>query len=147
MHSAFVMLISSSRARISIFLAVLVVVLVAFLPKETLTQKYRSYYDNSPHEMDSLDSTQGNKTNRVIFMLVAPSRIHQATLALLNVENRFNRRFQYPYVLFTASEEESAMITEEEKRKIDWITQGRAKFGMLFYFFILRCRMLKTNSA
>lgn len=139
------MLISSSRARISLFLAVLLVVLVTFLPKETLTQRYRSYYD-SPHEMDFFDSKQGNLTNRVIFMLVAPSRIHQATLALLNVENRFNRRLRYPYVLFTASEEESAMITEEDKRKIDWITQGRAKFGTLFYISILRCRMLKTNS-
>ncbi|KAJ3883811.1 nucleotide-diphospho-sugar transferase [Lentinula edodes] len=81
--------------------------------------------------MDFFDSKQGDLTNRVIFMLVAPSRIHQATLALLNVENRFNRRLQYPYVLFTASEEESAMVTEEDKRKIDWITQGRAKFAVL----------------
>ncbi|KAJ3994879.1 nucleotide-diphospho-sugar transferase [Lentinula boryana] len=64
-------------------------------------------------------------------MLVAPSRIHQATLALLNVENRFNRRLQYPYVLFTASEEESALISEEERQKIDWITQGRAKLAVL----------------
>ncbi|KAJ3801392.1 nucleotide-diphospho-sugar transferase [Lentinula aff. detonsa] len=125
------MLLYSSRARIFIFLAVLAVLIATFVLKEILTQRYpsRSYYDSPPPELD-VDQAK-SRTNGVIFMLIAPSRIHQATLALLNVENRFNRRLQYPYVLFTASEEESALISEEEKQKIDWITQGRAKLAVL----------------
>jgi hypothetical protein len=128
------MLIPSSRVRLALFLALFTIVFLAFLPKETLTRTYRSYY-GSPHDLDSDFSSDDllplARPNAVILMLIAPSRIHQATLALLNVENRFNRRLQYPYVLFTASEEESAMINEEERRKIDWITQGRAKFAVV----------------
>lgn len=124
------MFISGSfRVRLALFLALVIVLFLVFLPKESLTQTYRSYY-GSPHELDTTDEVNSTRTNAVIFMLVAPNRIHQATLALLNVENRFNRRFQYPYVLFTASEEEDALISAEERRRIDWITQGRAKFGM-----------------
>lgn len=128
------LLSGSSRARLALFLAFVIVSFLVFLPKESLTRTYRSYYGSS-YELDSTDEVpSAAKANAVIFMLIAPSRIHQATLALLNVENRFNRRLQYPYVLFTANEEENAMITEEERRKIDWITQGRAKFGMLINF-------------
>jgi hypothetical protein len=61
-------------------------------------------------------------------MLMPPSRVHQAQLALLSVENRFNRRLQYPYVIFTVGEEIDE-ISEEDKAKIHWITQGRATFG------------------
>jgi len=125
------MFISGSfRVRLALFLALVIVLFLVFLPKESLTQTYRSYY-GSPHELDTTDEVNSTRTNAVIFMLVAPNRIHQATLALLNVENRFNRRFQYPYVLFTASEEEDALISADERRKIDWITQGRAKFAIL----------------
>ncbi|KAJ4488223.1 nucleotide-diphospho-sugar transferase [Lentinula aciculospora] len=130
------MLVSSSRTRVFLFVAGLAVVLiVTFLSTDHFkTQSYRSSYASSPidHGLDSNgDVIQGNSTNGAIFMLVSPSRIHQAIIALLNVENRFNRRLQYSYVLFTASEEESAMINEEERRKIDWITQGRAKLAVL----------------
>ncbi|KIK59648.1 glycosyltransferase family 15 protein [Collybiopsis luxurians FD-317 M1] len=126
------MFILSSRARFALIFTCVILVLLILLPKETITQTYRSYY-GSLHEFDSSNDSAilPTRANAVILMLIAPSRIHQATLALLNVENRFNRRLQYPYVLFTASEEESAMINEEERRKIDWITQGRAKFAVV----------------
>ncbi|KAG7088571.1 hypothetical protein E1B28_012550 [Marasmius oreades] len=61
-------------------------------------------------------------------MLLPPSRVHQAILALYNVENRFNRRLKYPYVLFM-TEDELAAVSNEDKKKIDWITEGRAKFA------------------
>jgi len=120
---------SSSRARLTLSLALIIILFLVLLPKESLTRTYRSYYGSPHEELDSIDDI--TRTNAVIFMLVAPDRIHQATIALLNVENRFNRRLQYPYVLFTASEEEDAMIGEDERRKIEWITQGRAKFAIL----------------
>ncbi|KIJ49679.1 glycosyltransferase family 15 protein [Sphaerobolus stellatus SS14] len=66
------------------------------------------------------------KPNAVIVMLVSPSRINQALVALRNVEDRFNRRLQYPYVILT-----EATITEEIQQKADWITDKRAKFADL----------------
>ncbi|KAJ3969123.1 nucleotide-diphospho-sugar transferase [Lentinula raphanica] len=124
------MFVYPSRARIAIFsLAILAVITALLFLKEIYAQAYPGHLYPSP-EIDILDTAKP-RPNGVIFMLVAPSRIHQATLALLNVENRFNRRLQYPYVLFTASEEEHAMINDEERQKIDWITQGRATLAVL----------------
>ena len=57
-------------------------------------------------------------------------------MALLNVENRFNRRLKYPYVLFM-TESELASVSEEDKAKIDWITDGRAKFGTFFLLLLV----------
>lgn len=117
-----------SRTRLALALVLLTAIALILLPHESITRTYRSYYGSSSHDLD-FESSKTSKPNAVIFMLVAPSRIHQATLALLNVENRFNRRLQYSYVLFTANEEENAMIPDEERRRIAWITQGRATFG------------------
>ncbi|KAF5383820.1 hypothetical protein D9615_003832 [Tricholomella constricta] len=61
-------------------------------------------------------------------MLVPPSRMQQATLALGNVEDRFNRRLKYPYVLFMV-EGEYDQVTEVQKERIEHITEGRAKFA------------------
>ncbi|KAF8588713.1 glycosyltransferase family 15 protein [Ramaria rubella] len=72
------------------------------------------------------NSNQSAKPNAVIVMLVAPSRITQAMVALRNIEDRFNRRLQYPYVVLT-----EANITEEMQQKVDWITEGRATFADL----------------
>ncbi|KAF8990320.1 nucleotide-diphospho-sugar transferase [Cyathus striatus] len=52
----------------------------------------------------------------------------QATKALTSVEDRFNRRLKYPYVLFT-SEDEVPALTDEIKAKIHYITEGRATFA------------------
>ncbi|KAF8992406.1 nucleotide-diphospho-sugar transferase [Cyathus striatus] len=65
------------------------------------------------------------RPNGVILMLVAPNRLIQATKALTSVEDRFNRRLKYPYVLFT-SEDEAPALTDEIKAKIHYITEGRA---------------------
>jgi hypothetical protein len=73
-------------------------------------------------------SKQTHKPNGVIIMLVSPSRITQMTMALYNIEDRFNRRLKYPYVLFNSEGEVSA-VTDELKAKVDYITEGRATFG------------------
>ncbi|KIJ48935.1 glycosyltransferase family 15 protein [Sphaerobolus stellatus SS14] len=71
-------------------------------------------------------SVGNSKPNAVIVMLVSLSRINQALVALRNIEDRFNRRLKYPYVLLT-----EANITEEVHGKVRWITEGRAKFADL----------------
>ncbi|KAJ8095328.1 hypothetical protein PM082_010551 [Marasmius tenuissimus] len=68
--------------------------------------------------------------NVVICMLVPPSRLHQATLALKSTENSFNRRLKYPYVLLM-TEDEIHEVPLEMRAKIDWITEGRASFAAL----------------
>ncbi|KAF9266974.1 nucleotide-diphospho-sugar transferase [Marasmius fiardii PR-910] len=68
--------------------------------------------------------------NAAIYILVPPSRLHQATIALRSTENSFNRRLKYPYVLLM-TEEELTEVTEEMRGKIDWITEGRATFAAL----------------
>lgn len=69
-------------------------------------------------------------------MLVPPSRLGQATEALISVEDRFNRRLKYPYVLFTVASEfkDNRELFEDAKEKIDAITEGRAKFGAYLDF-------------
>ncbi|KAF8518758.1 nucleotide-diphospho-sugar transferase [Gautieria morchelliformis] len=47
-------------------------------------------------------------------------------VALRNIEDRFNRRLKYPYVVFT-----EAAITEAIQSKADWITEGRTTFADL----------------
>ncbi|KAF8588714.1 glycosyltransferase family 15 protein [Ramaria rubella] len=66
------------------------------------------------------------KPNAAIIMLISPSRMTEAMMALLNIEDRFNRRLKYPYVLLTEYN-----ITHETRRKVDWITEGRATFADL----------------
>ncbi|KAF8518759.1 nucleotide-diphospho-sugar transferase [Gautieria morchelliformis] len=66
------------------------------------------------------------RPNAVIVMLVAPSRIMQAIVALRNIEDRFNRRLKYPYVVLT-----EAAITEAVRDKVAWVTEGRATFADL----------------
>ncbi|KAF8990317.1 nucleotide-diphospho-sugar transferase [Cyathus striatus] len=68
------------------------------------------------------------RPNGVIIMLLAPNRLIQATKALMNAEDRFNRRLKYPYVLFSSEDEVSA-LTNEIRAKIHYITEGRATFA------------------
>ncbi|KAF9465879.1 nucleotide-diphospho-sugar transferase [Collybia nuda] len=73
---------------------------------------------------------ESHRPNGVIFILVSPKRITQALMALYNVEDRFNRRLKYPYVLFTAADEADA-ITAEIREKVDYITEKRATFAIV----------------
>ncbi|KAJ8080798.1 hypothetical protein PM082_017633 [Marasmius tenuissimus] len=114
-----------SRVRLTLFAVAFLAFLLLFFPgARTVHERYISY-SSSPSS-----SSTPKRPNGVIFMLLPPSRVHQAMLALWNVENRFNRRLQYPYVLFM-TEKELAEVSEEDKSKIDWITEGRAKFATL----------------
>ncbi|THV07839.1 nucleotide-diphospho-sugar transferase [Dendrothele bispora CBS 962.96] len=115
---------AASRARLYLFFGLFVFALILFYPTgKVVTRTYREY---------TAYSNTGNRPNGVIFMLMPPSRVHQAQLALLNVENRFNRRLQYPYVLFMV-EDEINQVSDEDKEKINWITQGRATFAAVPY--------------
>ncbi|KAF4612509.1 hypothetical protein D9613_012740 [Agrocybe pediades] len=67
------------------------------------------------------------RPNAAIFILLAPSRITQALVALQNIEDRFNRRLKYPIILFTA-EDEVKYITDEVRAKASWITDGKVSF-------------------
>ncbi|KDR70716.1 hypothetical protein GALMADRAFT_159829 [Galerina marginata CBS 339.88] len=80
------------------------------------------------HDYNAYLPTKMRRPNAVIFILLAPSRITQALVALQNVEDRFNRRLKYPIVLFTA-EDEVDFITDEVRTKASWITEGRATFA------------------
>lgn len=53
-------------------------------------------------------------------------------MALYNAEDRFNRRLKYPYVLFIAADEVDT-FTPEVRAKIDYITEGRATFGLYIF--------------
>ncbi|KAK7056681.1 hypothetical protein VNI00_002398 [Paramarasmius palmivorus] len=113
---------SLSRPKLFLFLALFTLSILIIFPTRQTYYTYISPTANSP--------TSNGRPNAVIFMLVPPSRLQQATLALLNVENRFNRHLKYPYVLFM-SQSELATVSNETKSKIDWITQGRAQFAAL----------------
>ncbi|GJJ06331.1 hypothetical protein Clacol_000522 [Clathrus columnatus] len=71
-------------------------------------------------------STKQGKPNAVIVMLVASPRLPQAVVAIRNIEERFNRRLKYPYVIFT-----EANVEDDIKDKLDWITEGRLTWAGL----------------
>ncbi|KAF5372917.1 hypothetical protein D9758_001721 [Tetrapyrgos nigripes] len=107
-----------SRPRLYLFFGLFIFALLLLYPTgKVVKQTYSAYSTNG-----------GKRPNGVIFMLMPPSRVHQAQLALLSTENRFNRRLQYPYVIFTVGAEIDE-VTEEDKAKIHWITEGRATFA------------------
>lgn len=58
--------------------------------------------------------------------------MQETILALRSAEDRFNRRLQYPYVLFTVEGEEGE-ITEVQKARVRHITENRTSFGTYFY--------------
>ena len=82
----------------------------------------------SGHDYSAYFPERVRQQHAVILILLAPSRITQALVALQNVEDRFNRRLKYPIALFTA-EDEVHFITDEVRAKVHWITEGRATFG------------------
>ncbi|KAH0582475.1 hypothetical protein H2248_010419 [Termitomyces sp. 'cryptogamus'] len=109
------------RPRSIIAILIVTVVLLTFFPWRNGWSSVRNFAQSwTPHDE--------NRPSGVIFMLLPPSRVQQATLALRNVENRFNRRLKYPYLLFMV-EGEYDEVTEVQKERIAHITQGRARFA------------------
>jgi hypothetical protein len=88
-------------------------------------------------------SKPAHRPNGVIIMLVNPTRITQMTMTLYNIEDRFNRRLKYPYVLFS-SESEVSVVTAELRAKVDYITEGRATFG--WYLPVIHTRHTEFTS-
>lgn len=116
------------RPRLLIAVFIVTIVFLTLFPWNHGWSSAKSFAESwSPHE--------DKRPNGVIFMLLPPSRVQQATLALKNVEERFNRRLKYPYLLFMV-EGEYDEVTEVQKERIAYITQGRAKFGE---FFLVGC--------
>ncbi|KAF8992415.1 nucleotide-diphospho-sugar transferase [Cyathus striatus] len=104
------------RNRILAFFCLVFFALAYLLFTHTSISSPFSFVKSNPHP------------NGVILMLVAPNRLIQTTKALMSVEDRFNRRLKYSYVLFT-SEDEVPALTDEIKAKIHYITEGRAIFA------------------
>lgn len=47
-------------------------------------------------------------------------------MAIRNIEERFNQRLKYPYVIFTEAE-----VDEDIKSKVAWATEERVTWGGL----------------
>ncbi|KAG6900628.1 hypothetical protein C0993_007303 [Termitomyces sp. T159_Od127] len=109
------------RPQLIIALFIVTIVLLTFVP-------WHHGWSTAKNFSESWTPHRDKRPNGVIFMLLPPSRVRQVTLALKNVEERFNRRLKYPYLLFMV-EGEYDEVTEVQKERIDYITQGRAKFG------------------
>ncbi|KAJ7579793.1 nucleotide-diphospho-sugar transferase [Mycena floridula] len=72
----------------------------------------------------------------VIFMLLPPSRVQQAIKALQNVEGRFNRCIrESPDAVLRNNifkvEGEQEEFLEVDRKRIEWITEGRATFAAI----------------
>ncbi|TFK33822.1 nucleotide-diphospho-sugar transferase [Crucibulum laeve] len=117
---------STARYRVTIFSVIFIFVLGFFM----YLSPSRKTLSHAAESQTVTAQPKPRKPNGVIFMLISPSRITQATMALLNVEDRFNRRLKYPYVLFSPSGE-ADVITEELRAKVRWITEGRATFAII----------------
>ncbi|KAH0582460.1 hypothetical protein H2248_010403 [Termitomyces sp. 'cryptogamus'] len=105
-------------------IAILIIVTIALLSFFSWSHGWSSAKDL----VVSWSTHHEKKPNGAIIILLPPSRVQQATMALRNVEDRFNSRLKYPYILFMA-EGEYDEVTEVQKERIAYITEGRAKFG------------------
>ncbi|GLB43264.1 putative glycosyltransferase family 15 protein [Lyophyllum shimeji] len=111
------------RPRIILLLCVTIVFLVLLFPPARLSQFSEGLRFPGSSNLQHKERPKG-----VIVMLLPPARLHQAMLTLRNVEERFNRRLKYPYVLFMV-EGELEQVTEVQRARIEHITEGRAKFA------------------
>ncbi|KAF8520399.1 nucleotide-diphospho-sugar transferase [Hysterangium stoloniferum] len=107
------------RAR---FLPIWIVVASSLLFLFALNRSGPSYLK----QWKSGGTASDGKPNAVIVMLVAPSRMTQAVVSIRNIEDRFNRRLKYPYVILT-----EATITDELRDKLNYVTEGRGTFASL----------------
>lgn len=57
----------------------------------------------------------------------------EAMGAIRQIEDRFNKRLKYPYVIFTEKE-----VSEVVAAKMSWLYDGRVSFGepTIFHFFL-----------
>jgi hypothetical protein len=107
--------------RIALF-AVLSIVVISFL---SATSFHRSFLPFS-----------SKKPRAAIVMLLSPYRLTQAATTILNVEDRFNRRLKYPYVLFM-TQDDLAIVPDDFKAKINQITERRATIGTFTFCLFL----------
>ncbi|KAG6889017.1 hypothetical protein C0992_006771 [Termitomyces sp. T32_za158] len=112
------------RPQLIIAVFTLIIVLFAFF-------SWNHEWSSAKSFAESLIPHRYKRPNGVICMLLPPSRVQQTTLALKNIEDHFNRKLKYPYVLFMV-EGEYDEVTEVQKERIAHITEGRAKFGGFF---------------
>ncbi|TFK62363.1 nucleotide-diphospho-sugar transferase [Pluteus cervinus] len=68
------------------------------------------------------------RPNAAIVIMISPRRLTETLMALKNIEDRFNRRLKYPYVLLTDS---ATNISDELSEKVRCITEGRATIAHL----------------
>lgn len=68
--------------------------------------------------------TQIGKENAVIYMLVRNMELHEALESIRMIEDRFNRRYHYPWVFLNDD-----WFTEDFKRLTSGMVSGEAKYG------------------
>lgn len=99
-------------------------------PKSKVLSKI--WFGEAPPETDPVMSfvdeglPKKDKPNAVIVMLVAPRRLEQAVVAIKNIEDRFNHRLKYPYVIFTETS-----VSQIIRDKVDWVSKGRVTWAGL----------------
>lgn len=70
--------------------------------------------------------TQIGKENAVLYMLVRNFEVHQALESIRQIEDRFNRRYRYPWVFLN-----DELFTDEFKRLTSGMVSGSVEYGFI----------------
>ncbi|KAJ7500054.1 glycosyltransferase family 15 protein [Mycena latifolia] len=82
--------------------------------------------NNPPLSVSSSDAEPIQRANATFIMLARNSDLKGALLSVRQLEDRFNRRYHYPYVFLNEEE-----FSDEFKRRIRVLTPSRVEFGVI----------------
>jgi len=84
-------------------------------------------YDDLPtSHIPSFNSSNIRKANATFVILARNSDLDGTVRSLRDIEDRFNRRFKYPYVFLNEEE-----FTDEYKMRVTNIASGKVEFGVI----------------
>ncbi|KAI0375003.1 glycosyltransferase family 15 protein [Pilatotrama ljubarskyi] len=86
------------------------------------------YQDGVPEDyyVPSTPSPQGRRANATFVLLARNGDLNGVVMSMKQVEDRFNKEFQYPYVFLNEEP-----FTEEFKDRIQTLTDAKVEFGLI----------------
>ncbi|KAF9005663.1 glycosyltransferase family 15 protein [Cyathus striatus] len=87
---------------------------------------YKTPIPDEYHIPDNPPSPQGRKANAAIVMLARNGDLNGVVSSMKQMEDRFNKKFQYPYVFLN-----DEPFNDQFKNRVSELTDGQVQFGVI----------------
>ncbi|KAK7467143.1 hypothetical protein VKT23_004202 [Stygiomarasmius scandens] len=87
---------------------------------------YRTPVSEDYYVHDNVTSPQGRKANAAIVMLARNSDLNGIVVSMKQMEDRFNKKFNYPYVFLNEQP-----FSDEFKTRVTGLTDAQVQFGLI----------------